>query len=160
MLVCRSFDRVKCFDVLHGTHALQRTSSHADVGARQPSRRPVRTSDIPARGPRGSPSNRTSRPAQERQFQRTRLLSRKRSWVEAIHRMTFRTHSKPIDTSSVHRQNRGECSVRSCDRAFRRWNDHRLGGGNHRSCGRNIGGAKARSLLAKRFGRDLPAALL
>jgi hypothetical protein len=46
--------------------------------------------------------------------------------------------SKPIGTSSVHHQNRYECSVRSCDWAFWPQNDHRAGSGNCRSCGRNI----------------------
>jgi uncharacterized membrane protein len=45
---------------------------------------------------------------------------------------------KPVDTSSVHHQNRDECSVWSCDRAIWPWNDHWVGGGNCGSCGQNI----------------------
>jgi NADPH2:quinone reductase len=45
---------------------------------------------------------------------------------------------KPIDTSAVHHQNRDECSVRFCDRAFWGWSDPRPSGGDHRSCGRNV----------------------
>jgi hypothetical protein len=52
---------------------------------------------------------------------------------------------------SVHRQNRDECSVRSCDRAFWLWNDRWLGGWNFRSCGRDI----RRSQGEEPFSKDI-----